>query len=410
MSYVIIGNGIAGWSAVEAIRSVDKRTEVILVSDEQVETYSRVLIPSCLSGHLSEQDLKLTNKIVTDQFVTQMLGYKVTKIVSSASLVILESGQEIPFDKLLLACGARAKQPGWPGQELPGVYNLRTIDDIRLIAERIKTRGPAVVAGGGFVSIKAATALNDLGLPVTIVVSSGQILSQAMDMEAAAILQRRLEAAGIMVRLYSDVKYVEKGPDGMTGVGLTDGTFLPCRLVVAGKGVTPNTTLAANAGIKVERGIVVDEYLRTSKENIYAAGDVAEAWDCVSEQLAVNAIWPNAKEQGWVAGRNMAGILQPYAGSLSYNLVQAGGWAGVNIGITRPTQGLEYVIYRSGDVYRKLILRDGILVGAILVGQVENAGLLYSLVRKKIDVSKWTRQLLDPDLNYGKLFALFKRM
>ena len=106
----------------------------------------------------------------------------------------------------------------------------------------------------------------------------------------------------------------------------------------------------------------------------------------------------------------MAGILQPYAGSLSYNLVQAGGWAGVNIGITRPTQGLEYVIYRSGDVYRKLILRDGILVGAILVGQVENAGLLYSLVRKKIDVSKWTRQLLDPDLNYGKLFALFKRM
>jgi len=412
MRHVIIGNGIAGWTAAQAIRAIDKKSEITIVSKEDKPTYYRVLITHYLAGHTPESNLTLANQEQIDALgATQYLGKKINKILPDKQQILLDNDKNIPYDRLLLATGASPVLPAYPGKELLGVYTLRTISDAKNIAMRARSGNTAVVVGGGFVSMKATAALTLLGVRVKMIMNSGQVLSQAMNSEPAAIIRRHMEDSGVEVIPGCDIESIEGKNGAVTGVVLNNGIKITCDLVVIGKGVKANVELAREAGIRVGYGLPVDEYMQTSKEHIYAAGDVAQAYDFVHENNQVQAIWPAAVTQGNIAGKNMAGLVVPYEGGIAMNTADILGLPAINMGITRIPADSGFITfdYESPGIYKRLIVKDGLLKGVILVGEVETAGLLHSLIRKKVNISSWVEQLIAPDFTYGKLFILLKK-
>ncbi len=431
--HVLIGNGVAAVFAAEAIRRMDPAASIIMISDEEAPAYSRCLTPDLISGHLTEERLRIRPKDFYERLrIQRLFGHRVEKLDPARQTVTLSGGGEIPFDRLLIASGAAPVLPEIPGIRRPGVFGLRTLADARGIAAMAATARGAVVVGGGLVSLKAASALRKTGLEVTVVIASGQILSQILDATAAAILQKAIEAAGIRLIFNHDVAEItgaaEAGsaaadaataastfnhhqPGRVGGVILDDGAALPCDLVIVGKGVRPNVAFLTGSGIAVNRGVVTDEFLRASHPNIFAAGDVAETYDLAWGKPRQNAIWPNAAEQGRIAGHNMtvadggpvaagtasvngaagtgkATSMKRYRGSIGMNSMEFFGVPAISAGITRPPKATEANPYqevitcRPGQgLYHKIVFYDQRVVGMIAVGDIVKAGTLVSLIR-----------------------------
>ena len=180
-----------------------------------------------------------------------------------------------------------------------------------------------------------------------------------------------------------------------------------CSVVVVGKGVQPNIDLVKDTGINVKEGIMVDDYMRTNIENIFAAGDVCETYDPALNEKTVNALWPNAVEQGSIAGANIMGENIKYDGSMGMNAVEFFNLPVISMGITRPKDsGYQEFVSKGSNIYKKVILKDNLLVGAILVGRVDNSGVYLELIKKKIDVSSIAEQLADVNFSYAKAFEL----
>lgn len=254
--------------------------------------------------------------------------------------------------------------------------------------------------------MKVADALHARGLDVTIIVASGQLLSQTMDGTGAEMVREAVERNGIKVLTNSSVKEIT-GSERATGVRLEDGREIPGDLVIMAKGVRPKVALARNAGIAVGYGIGVDRRMCTSAEDIYAAGDVAEAFDLLGGGNATHAIWPNAVEQGHIAGMNMAGRKAEYQGGMGMNSAEFFGLPAINMGMSRTKDeaGMEVLtaVDREEGVYRKLVLRDGVLVGAVCIGDIACAGVLNGLIHQRCDVSGFKDILLRSDFDIAKL-------
>jgi nitrite reductase (NADH) large subunit len=261
--------------------------------------------------------------------------------------------------------------------------------------------------GGGLVGIGAAIALLDRGLRVHLLVASAQVLSRNIDRESADMVAGHLSRNGIDVRLGTDVIEV-LGPDRVRGVRLSDGSVLDCGLVVSAKGVRVNSDLAMSAGLATKRGVVVDDHLRTSFPDIYAAGDVAEAKDYVSGRNATRTIWPVASEQGRVAGANMAGGDLAYPGGVQISAVDFLGMPVVSIGESREPRDLSGLEVKSevdpnGKGCRKLVIKDGRVIGAILVGDVGKVGSFTGIPCTRIDVRIVRDLLLKDGFDFDKL-------
>ncbi len=255
--------------------------------------------------------------------------------------------------------------------------------------------------GGGLVSLKTAYGLLERGLQVTVVVSSSSILSQVMDGVAAGLLQRHLEEHGMRFYLGHDVAEVEVSATGeVTGVVLTGGTRLPAHLVVVGKGVMPNIDFLRGTPVAVNRGILVNQYLESSVPGVYAAGDVAESYDLLRREPAINAIWPNAAAQGESAGYNMAGERRPYRGSIAMNSASFYGLSAITAGLNR-VDGHGYEGYAWKDAarnnYRKLVFAGDRLVGFTMVGDTRRAGTLTSLILGQVPLGDRKKRLIEGD-------------
>ncbi|MGE5542695.1 MAG: NAD(P)/FAD-dependent oxidoreductase, partial [Bacillota bacterium] len=289
MRYVIVGNGVAGNAAVQAILQRDPGAEVSIVSSEGHPFYSRVLISYYISGAVGREDVFL-QAAAGRPGVRALLGRTVASISPRERSITLSDGETLAYDRLLLATGGSPVVPGIPGAELPGVFTLRTLDDAIAIREWAGGVRSAVVLGGGMIGLKAAEALFALGLKVTVVASSGRVLSQSLDADSSRIVQQSLERAGVGLRLGSDAAEI-LGKGRVEYVRLKSREMIVAGMVVVGKGVRPNTSLAEAGGIATNRGVLADEFLRTSATGVYAAGDVCEALDPVTGRGAVNALW-----------------------------------------------------------------------------------------------------------------------
>ena len=412
MNYVIVGGSAGGVSCAETLRKHDKKADITLISDEAFALYSRCLLTYLIAGTIDESKLYFKDKnFYKENNIKTYLGKRVVSIDVKKKSVSLEDGTKISYDKLMLATGASPQRIDAPGMDKKGVFTVREIDDAHAILEMLENVKEVCVLGGGLVGLRIAYALGQRKKGITVVVKSPQVLSQMVDADAARIIASILEKNGIKIMTGVEAKEIIGGKT-VEGIVLDNGERLNCQLVIIGKGVKANTQLATSCGLKVEYGIVVDEFLRTSDENIFAAGDCAETFDVARGEKRTNALWPCAVEQGQVAALNMLGKKQIYDGSLSMNSVDFFGLACISMGITKikkEEKGYEIISKEAeGRYYKKFILKENRIVGMVLVGDIKPAGIVCALIKNKIDVSSIKHLLLEEAFNYAKIMPLVK--
>ncbi len=409
MKYLIVGNSAAGLNGAEAIRSLDPEGSITIVSREDYPAYSRCLIPYFMEGKVSEEDMLYRPRDYYEANRFQaLLGRTVAKVDTAAKAVVLENGERLPYDKLLIATGGTPEIPSTPGMDQEGVFGFRTTADLKGILAVAKSAESAIVLGGGCVGLMAASGLHSLGLKVNVVIRSPHLLSQIADAEAGDIFRRRFEENGISTLAETDVVEV-LGNGKVEGARLEDGREIACQVIVVGKGVNSSIGLVEGTDIRTHWGILVDNRMQSSVPDVYAAGDVAETTDVVTGQSTVNAIWPAAAEQGRIAGSNMAGGNKEYLGSMRMNSAEFFGLPLISIGLVKPRSD-DYEIHTryvdQRNVFRKVVLKDNVLVGVVLVGEIENAGVYAALMRKKVDISSVKHRLLDSDFGFGTILQL----
>jgi len=410
--YLIIGNSIAAVNAVEAIREIDRHGSLCLVSDEPYHTYSRPLISYYLGNKVEEEALSYRPDHFYDlNKVQAFLGDKVVSLNCREKQVVLEDKTYIQFEKLLLATGGSAIMPQMPGQNLAGVFTFTTLDDAQRVKKFIATHQvkKAVVIGGGLIGLKVTEALVALNIQVTIIELADRILSATFDRTASRIIERALKGIGCACLTNSTVKEIRQGEEeGRVGsVVLKDESQIECQMVIVAVGVRPRVDLAREAGISLGRGILVDEYLKTSAEDIYAAGDAVEAYDLIAKMPRPVAILPTAAKQGRIAGYNMAGGRKVYEGSIPMNSVELAGIPTISVGLTDPAMladvdrrnSLEIIQdYREREsIYKKIVLEDNRIVGVILINKIDRAGIYTGLIKDRVDVAYFREYLLKDD-------------
>jgi len=392
MKYLIIGASAAGLAAAETLQKINKDCQITILCREK-KPYSRVLLPYLLAGDVVEQEIFLQ---VPEG--VELIGKKeVIQIDPKKKEVFTTSGEVFSFDKLLIATGAFAVKPELEGINLPFVFTVRNLSDIKRIQEIVIKRNRAVIAGGGLISMRVGEALHRLGMKITFVIKSNRVLSRILDKPASVIVEQVLAEHDIEIIKEDGIIKIVKGK-----TYLYSGRSLSCSLVVFGKGVRPNVHFLKGSGVEVNRGIVVNEYQQTNLEDIYAAGDVAETLDITYGEKRINALWPVAREQGHIAALNMASIHTICEGSVARNTLEIFGLPIFTAGMGHD-EGPEVVREQGRSFYHKLVLNNGVLKGTIFIGKVINEGFYPFLIKKKLDVSKFVYPLLKNKFKYPNL-------
>jgi nitrite reductase (NADH) large subunit len=407
---VIIGNSAAGIGALEAIRKYDRLSSVTLVSAEDERVYSRCLLSYFLSGTLGEEGLLFRPPDFCRRMEAEILPRrKVESVNPAGQQVVCYDGAKLDFDKLLIATGGSPTLPPQIPRKTAGVFVLRTVADAMAIRSWLEGARNAVVLGGGLVGMKAAFALHKRGLRVTVVVRSPHVLSQMLDAGAAELVMDRLREDGIEVLTGADVAGIELHEGKVAAVKVTEegasAGSRPCELLIVAKGVAANKELVRGTAVQHLTGIITDAHMQTSVENIYAAGDVAETFDVALEARSVNALWTCAMQQGRIAGLNMAGQTREYDGSVGLNSLNFPGVDLISFGVVQPAPeaGYEVLVEQrpAEGVYKKLVLKGDRIKGLVLVNRIDNAGVLLSLLGRKVDVADFKDDLLSDRFSYA---------
>jgi nitrite reductase (NADH) large subunit len=383
---LILGNSAAAIAAVNAIRARGGTQAIAMVSNEPCTAYSPVLTTYYLRGEIPESALYFCDiGYYREHDVSCHFGTAVVALDAAAQSVTLDDGTRLDYDKLLIATGASAKRVTGLDPEIAAeVRYLRTVADARRIREAALGARHVVMMGGGLVSLQVAGAVARPDLKVTCVVASRQILSQNIDATCAALVCGHVErSANIEVLFGASVAEITRSGEGYR-VCLDSGAELQADVLAAGKGVSPNIEFVDRAQIAVDQGILVDEHLRATVENVWAAGDVAQGRNRVSGEVELVANWIDACEQGAAAGANMAGEAPAFPGSVAENITTLFGVQVAALGITRSREGdgLREVIYldEARGVYRRLLLRGEVMVGATLLRDVADVGVLRGAI------------------------------
>jgi NAD(P)H-nitrite reductase large subunit len=409
--YMIIGGSAGAVGAVEAIREVDPTGDITVISEEPNLAYSRPMIADYLSGEANlEKMLFPTKDFWKKQKVQLYLGKRAVKLDLIQKTVELENAERINFDKLLIATGGKPFIPKMEGTTRKGVYTFTTMFDTQRIEETIGNAHKAVVIGGGLIGISATEALAKRGLKVTIIELKDWVLNQIIDQEAAKIVEAIMQKHGVYIITGRTVQQIfgrKENDDAVGGVVLDNGTVIECDIVVVAVGVVPRTELAVQTDLKVNRGILVDRFMQTNVPNVYACGDVAEAYDFIHKTNRVLALWPVARIGGRVAGYNMAGQKCEYPGGTAMSALNYFGIPIISVGLTTidKAEGYETLVFydQKAGVYRKIVLKDGKIVGMTLVGDVENAGIIFNLMKNQAKVEGFKHKLTADTFSLASL-------
>jgi nitrite reductase (NADH) large subunit len=401
MRIVVIGGSSAGGSLCETVRSLDASAEITLVSQEPWPMYSRCLIPKYINGERTRCELEFRPSNWAERLNVQVVVGRASHISPRDRIVELEFGERLSYDRLGIATGARAAMPPIPGVESRGVFDLYTLE----VAESIKAWLPngdtVVVLGAGLIGMKAAAAFTRMKKQVVLVEQKATVMPETLDGKAAEIISRLFTRRGVQVLTGQTICEVVADKGGrITSVRLDSGEIVECDMLVCAVGTTPNLELIRQAGGKTALGAIINQNMETSLPDIFAAGDVAEAPRLNTESVLKTANWFNSKREGRIAGYNMLGQRTPYPGRLRANAVELLGLPLVSVGEIDPEAGEEETWFEaSGLSYRKLVFKDGRLVGFILLGEVAEAGVLTSLIQNARQIGPVRGRLLREGAN-----------
>ena len=394
---VVIGNGMAAARLAQELanRSLG-RYAIAVIGDEPRLAYNRVLLSSVLAGDVASQDIELQPAAWwRDRGVTLSYGCAATSVDVSARSVGLADGRTVGFSRLVFATGSQPLRLNVPGADLPGVHTFRDSRDVDLLAQLAAEKRRVVVIGGGLLGLEAAYGLAKAGAPVTLVHLMDRLMERQLDAPTAALLKRLVEEKNIKVLLQASTARIE-GSKQVEGVALADGRVLAADAVIFAAGIRPNAALAKAAGLTVNRGIVVDDRLETSIAGVYALGECAE-----HDGVCYGLVEP-AYEQARVLADHLAGRAAAYRGSVTatnlkvsgVNVFSAGEFAG-----SEASQAIVLNDARRGS-YKKLVVEADRLLGAILVGDTQDALWYLDMIRGGGSI----RHLRD-DLMFGRALA-----
>ncbi len=376
MKYVIIGNSTAAVGCVEGIRQVDKEGSITILASEPHHVYSRPLISYLLYGKTDEQRMKYRpDSFYEDNNVTALLGKTAVSIDKEQKIVVLDDGQRIPYDKLLLATGSKPFIPPMKGLDnVEKKTTFMSLDDAKRLAAMLTPDSKVLIIGAGLIGLKCMEGIHHMVKNITIIDLADRILPSILDETGSAMIQSYLEQKGIQFILGTSASELTAH-----SATLKDGTVLDFDVLVVAVGVRPNLELAQEIGAKTGRAIEINSKSETSIPDVYAAGDCCECYDIAADVVRVLAILPNAYQQGEAAGINMAGGSREFnkaipmnaIGFFDYHIITAGSYDG------------EAHIAKSDHTYKKLVTKDNRLIGYILIGEIERAGIYTSLIREK---------------------------
>jgi nitrite reductase (NADH) large subunit len=395
---VIIGQGMAGTKLAEELSArALGRYSIILVGAEPRRAYNRVLLSSLLAQEVVADDLELKPRAWWGRNgITNIFGQPVASVDRAAKTLTFENGINLAYSKLVIATGSHAIRLPNPGMELPGVITFRAMDDVERMLSGVAAGRPAVVIGGGLLGLEAAYGLAKAGVRVTLLHLASRLMERQLDDPAALLLKAAIEAKGCEVLLDADTARV-LGTTHVEGVQLTDGRIIPADLVVCAVGVRPNIDLGRAAGLDCGRGIVVDDRMMTSDPDVFALGECAE-----HRGIAYGLVEP-AYEQAKALARNLAGDRAAhYEGSVlatnlkvsGVSLFSAGDFLG---------EGKETLVYadEGHHVYKKIVIEDGRLVGAVLYGNTSDGLWYLDLIKSRADITA-----MRDDLIFGRVLAM----
>jgi len=398
-TYLIIGNGVAGNAAAENIRKHDPEGKIAVFSRESRPFYYVPALPEYLAGAKAADQIIIHPQSWYDRHRIDLhLNTRITQIDPARKFVETDQGERFPFDKLLLATGGNSFVPPMQGADSPGVFTLRTLADADRIKQAAAPAKTALLIGGGLLGLEAGNGLRQMGLAVVVVEFFPRLLPRQLDAAGAAILQRQMEDMGFTFHLGAKTREIAAGPDGLT-VNLESGEQLKGDLVLISAGVRPDLSLAQALGLNIDKGVKVDDTMKTSRDGIYAAGDLIE------HRGRFYGIWPAAMEQGAVAGAAMAGQAAKYEGTLPSNVLKVVGVDLVAAGDIDADGKLTAVVHTDSakKIYRKLVIRDNLLVGAILLGDIRGSAEIQAAIGKQQDISLLKKELAQANFDFKRL-------
>lgn len=416
LSYGIIGNGITGVIAAETLRNADASCAITIIADDPFPAYYRPALKDYLGGRLVEERLWVRPATFYREQRIRFIPGRVVSIDTQQHVVLLHNGQQVGYDKLLLANGARPRTLSCPGLELAGVSTLRTIADYQEILRRLEQAQHVVVYGSGTLALESAETLNHRGYQVTHLMRGQTLWSEVLDPTASDLVLHEERRAGIDVRTGEEITAILGKHGQVSKVVTASGAHIPCDLVLIAIGIEPHISFIRASGIACGRGVKVDNGMRTSSPDVYAAGDVIETTDELTGRTRVLGQWFPAIQQAQVAAYNMAGQLTPdhpfYPGPRSaarsaylnyYNATFLHGLDFVSIGLTLCPSALQYqeiIAKPRPRNYRKAILHSGIIVGTLLLGERNNALAYKRAIDHRLNLSSIADRLFSDDFDF----------
>jgi len=426
MRYAIIGSGVAGIAAMEAIRSVDTGGEIILIGDDPYGFYSRPGLAYYLTGELHDKALFPRTAEDLRKLNFRYINKRVTKILRAEHTLELEDQSAVTYDRLLIAVGAQALPLEVPGANLEGVLKLDHMAAAKRILKQARRSRAAVVVGGGITALELVEGLRSRGMKVHYLLRGDRYWSNVLDEQESRIIESRLQDEGVTLHHHAEVIEITGRNGKVSTLRLLNGQTLKCDLVAYAIGIRPRVNLAKQAGLAIDRGILVNEYLQTNDPDIFAAGDVAQAYDPLSGRSILDSLWTPAREQGYTAGLNMAGRKTAYVKSPPFNITRLAGLTTTIIGTVGRGRDDDLIGIARGDsetwrqlpdsmvaqtgfdVNRlRLLVGERTLLGAIVMGDQKLSYPLEKIISGKVDISPIREKLLVPHAKVADIVAEF---
>jgi phenylglyoxylate dehydrogenase epsilon subunit len=401
--YLLVGSSHAALEALRAIRQVDGEGSVAMVTQDAHPPYSPTVLPYVVSGRSKADRVSLRDgDFFAAEGCTFVPRSRAVSLDAGRKRVTLSTGDVWSYEKLLLATGSAPAIPPVRGLDTVKIHVLRSLDDALALRAAMGTAHSAVVLGGGLVGLHAAENLAEAGLSVSVIEMQGQVLPGYFDAKASRRIEDAFGSHGVRLFLGRRATSVVSQDDGVA-VTLDDGRIVEADLLLVAAGVKPVVDWLAGSGITLDRGIVVDDTMRTNLPDVWAAGDVAQARDFASGETALIGIIPTAVEQGRTAGRDMAGdsYLRPYEGGLPVNTYRFFGRVALSIGQAAASDGVEVTENEAGG-YRRIVMADDRLVGYASVDEPFDVGIIGELIRRRVDLGPVRDDFLARPLETGR--------